>query len=155
MAQSELDKLLKAFEEKNTSMDYYILMSSEGIPFKTNIENNAQLVKIAGLLLDFILYSKRTLDDLKKTNELGQANKNLTIRMRLKSGEELVIVQEGEFYLITKQICKITEASVEQERKLVNQLFFIINFYFLFILLFIYVIRITQFTLIKRHLLIL
>ena len=117
MAQSELDKLLKAFEEKNTSMDYYILMSSEGIPFKTNIENNAQLVKIAGLLLDFILYSKRTLDDLKKTNELGQANKNLTIRMRLKSGEELVIVQEGEFYLITKQICKITEAPVEPEKK--------------------------------------
>ena len=24
MAQSELDKLLKAFEEKNTSMEYYI-----------------------------------------------------------------------------------------------------------------------------------
>ncbi len=43
MAQSELDKLLKAFEEKNTSMDYYILMSSEGIPFKTNIENNLKL----------------------------------------------------------------------------------------------------------------
>ena len=39
-------------------MDYYILMSSEGIPFKTNIENNAQVVKIAGLLFDFILYSK-------------------------------------------------------------------------------------------------
>ena len=27
MAQSELDKLLKAFEDKNTSMDFYILMS--------------------------------------------------------------------------------------------------------------------------------
>lgn len=37
--------------------------------------------------------------------------------MRLKSGEELVIVQEGEFYLITKQICKITEAPVEAEKK--------------------------------------
>ena len=35
MAQSELDKLLKAFEEKN-----------------------AQVVKIAGLLFDFILYQK-------------------------------------------------------------------------------------------------
>ena len=41
MAQSELDKLLKAFEEKNTSMEFYILVSSEGIPFKSNIEDNA------------------------------------------------------------------------------------------------------------------
>ena len=65
MAQSELDKLLKAFEEKNTSMEYYILCSSEGIPFKSNLENNAQIVKITGLLFDLILYSKRTLDDLK------------------------------------------------------------------------------------------
>ena len=70
MAQSELDKLLKAFEEKNTSMEYYILCSSEGIPFKSNLENNAQIVKITGLLFDLILYSKRTLDDLKKVNKL-------------------------------------------------------------------------------------
>ena len=116
MAQSELDKLLKAFEEKNTSMDYYILMSSEGIPFKSNIDDNPTVVKIAGLLFDFILYSKRTLDDLKKTNE-PMANRNLTIRMRLKNGEELVIVQEGEFYLITKQICKVPEAPPEPEKK--------------------------------------
>ena len=46
MAQSELDKLLKAFEEKNTSMEFYILVSSEGIPFKSNIEDNAFVVKI-------------------------------------------------------------------------------------------------------------
>ena len=117
MAQSELDKLLKAFEEKNTSMDYYILMSQEGIPYKTNIENNAQVVKIAGLVHDFILYSKRTLDELKKTNEPGNANKNMTIRMRLKSGEEIIAVQEADNYLITKQICKITEAPAEPEKK--------------------------------------
>lgn len=116
MAQSELDKLLKAFEEKNTSMDYYILMSLEGIPFKSNIDDNQTVVKIAGLLFDFILYSKRTLDDLKKTNE-SMGNRNLTIRMRLKSGEELIIVQEGEFYLITKQICKVTDAPPEPEKK--------------------------------------
>ena len=84
MAQSELDKLLKAFEEKNTSMEFYILVSSEGIPFKSNIEDNAFVVKLTGLLFDLILYSKRTLDDLKKVNEPG-VNKNLTIRMRLKS----------------------------------------------------------------------
>ena len=116
MAQSELDKLLKAFEEKNTSMEFYILCSSEGIPFKSNLENNAQIVKITGLLFDLILYSKRTLDDLKKVNEPG-VNKNLTIRMRLKSGEELIIVQQNEFYLITQQLCKITDAPAEPEKK--------------------------------------
>ncbi len=116
MAQSELDKLLKAFEEKNTSMEFYILVSSEGIPFKSNIEDNAFVVKLTGLLFDLILYSKRTLDDLKKVNEPG-VNKNLTIRMRLKSGEELIIVQQNEFYLITKQICKITDAPAEPEKK--------------------------------------
>ena len=43
MAQSELDKLLKAFEDKNTSMEYYILMSIDGIPFKSNIEKNSEV----------------------------------------------------------------------------------------------------------------
>ena len=42
MAQSELDKLLKAFEDKNTSMEYYILMSIDGIPFKSNIEKKEE-----------------------------------------------------------------------------------------------------------------
>ena len=76
MAQSELDKLLKAFEEKNTSMDYYILMSSEGIPFKTNIENNAQVVKIAGLLFDFIYIPKELWMILKR-----QMNQDKQIRI--------------------------------------------------------------------------
>ena len=48
MAQSELGKLLKAFEDKNTSMEYYILMSIDGIPFKSNIEKNSDVVRIAG-----------------------------------------------------------------------------------------------------------
>ena len=57
-------------------MDYYILMSSEGIPFKTNIENNAQVVKIAGLLFDFILYSKELWMILKR-----QMNQDKQIRI--------------------------------------------------------------------------
>ena len=116
MAQSELDKLLKAFEDKNTSMEYYILMNNEGIPFKSNIEKNSEVIKIAGLIFDLVLYSKRTLDSLKKTNEPG-VSKNLTLRMRLKNGEELIVVQENEFYLITKQICKIVEAAPETTQK--------------------------------------
>lgn len=116
MAQSELDKKLKEFEEKNTSMDFYILMSAEGIPFKSNLENPVA-VKIAGLIYDLILFSKRTLDDLKKNADSQMSNKNLTIRMRLKNGEELIVVQESELYLITKQICKVTEAAPEGEKK--------------------------------------
>lgn len=116
MAQSELDKNLKGFEDKNTSMDYYILMNYEGIPFKSNIEKNSEVVKIAGLVFDLILFSKRTLDSIKKTSEPGE-NKNLTMRMRLKNGEEIIVVQEGEFYLITKQICKIVDAPSEPEKK--------------------------------------
>ena len=64
MAQSELDKLLKAFEDKNTSMEYYILMSVDGIPFKSNIEKNSEVVRISGLIFDLILYSKKILEDL-------------------------------------------------------------------------------------------
>ena len=109
MAQSELDKLLKAFEDKNTSMEYYILMSIEGIPFKSNIERNSDVVRIAGLLFDLILYSKKVLEDLKKVNEQG-VHENLTLRMRLKNGEEIIIVQQNEYYLISKQICKIVDA---------------------------------------------
>ena len=109
MAQSELDKLLKAFEDKNTSMEYYILMSIDGIPFKSNIERNSDVVRIAGLLFDLILYSKKVLEDLKKVNEQG-VHENLTLRMRLKNGVEIIIVQQNEYYLISKQICKIVDA---------------------------------------------
>lgn len=118
MAQSELDKLLKAFEEKNTSMEFYILMSSEGIPFKSNIVEQTTVVKIAGLIYDLILYAKRTLDDLKKTNvpQPGQSP-NGTMRMRLKNGEEIIVVQEGDIYLISKQICKLAEQLEEPEKK--------------------------------------
>ena len=116
MAQSELDKLLKAFEDKNTSMEFYILMSFDGIPFKSNIEKNSEVVRITGLIFDLILYSKKILDDLKKVNEPG-TNDNLTLRMRLKNGEEIIVVQQNEYYLLTKQICKIVEAPAEGEKK--------------------------------------
>ena len=93
MAQSELDKLLKAFEDKNTSMEFYILMSIDGIPFKSNIEKNSEVVHLPGLKFDLI--------DLKKMNEQG-VNDNLTLRMRLKNGEELIVVQQNEYHLISK-----------------------------------------------------
>ena len=115
MALSDLDKSMKAFEERNTSMDYYILMSAEGIPFKSSLADNTQVVKIAGLLFDFIIYAKRTFDDLKKPS--SNDNKNMTIRMRLKNGEEYIVIQEGDLYLICKQICKVTEAPAEPEKK--------------------------------------
>ena len=116
MAQSELDKLLKAFEDKNTSMDFYILMSIDGIPFKSNIEKNSEVVRISGLIFDLILYSKKILEDLKKVNEPG-VNDNLTLRMRLKNGEEIIVVQQNEYYLLSKQICKIIDAPPEGEKK--------------------------------------
>ena len=128
MAQSELDKLLKAFEDKNTSMEFYILMSIDGIPFKSNIEKNSEVVRIAGLIFDLILYSKKILEDLKKVNEQG-TNDNLTLRMRLKNGEEIIVVQQNEYYLISKQICKIVDAPSEIEKKTytVNYFIFIFN----------------------------
>ena len=116
MAQSELDKLLKAFEDKNTSMEFYILMSIDGIPFKSNIEKNSEVVRVAGLIFDLILYSKKIWDDLKKVNESG-TNENLTLRMRLKNGEEIIVVQQNEYYLVSKQICKIVDAPAETEKK--------------------------------------
>ena len=116
MAQSELDKLLKAFEDKNTSMEFYILMSIDGIPFKSNIEKNSEVVRVTGLIFDLILYSKKILEYLKKSNDQS-ANDNLTLRMRLKNGEEIIIVQQNEYYLISKQICKIVDAPAESEKK--------------------------------------
>jgi len=67
------------------------------------------VVRIAGLLFDLILYSKKVLEDLKKVNEQG-VHENLTLRMRLKNGVEIIIVQQNEYYLISKQICKIVDA---------------------------------------------
>ena len=49
-------------------------------------------------------------------NEPG-VNDNLTLRMRLKNGEELIVVQQNEYYLISKQICKIVDAPPEGEKK--------------------------------------
>ena len=49
-------------------------------------------------------------------NEAG-LNDNLTLRMRLKNGEELIVVQQNEYYLISKQICKIMDSGAEGEKK--------------------------------------
>ena len=116
MAQSELDKLLKAFEDKNTSMEYYILMSVDGIPFKSNIEKNSEVVRISGLIFDLILYSKKILEDLKKANEQC-LNENLTLRIKVKNGEEIIVVQQNEYYLISKQICKIVDSGKKNKKK--------------------------------------
>ena len=53
---------------------------------------------------------------MKKVNEQG-LNENLTLRMRLKNGEEIIVVQQNEYYLISKQICKIVDAGAEGEKK--------------------------------------
>jgi hypothetical protein len=82
-------------------MEFYILMSIDGIPFKSDIEKNSEVVHLAGLKFDLIIYSKKILEDLKKMNEQG-VNDNLTLRMRLKNGEELIVVQQNEYYLISK-----------------------------------------------------
>ncbi len=81
-------------------------MSIDGIPFKSNIEKNSDVVRIAGLMFDLILYSKKILEDLKKVNDQG-VNDNLTLRMRLRNGEELIVVQQNEYYLISKQILSL------------------------------------------------
>ena len=91
-------------------------MSIDGIPFKSNIEKNSEVVRISGLIFDLILYSKKILEDLKKVNDQN-ANENLTLRMRLKNGEEIIVVQQNEYYLISKQICKIVDAPAEGEKK--------------------------------------
>jgi len=48
----------------------------------------SEAINIAGLLHDLILYAKKVLDDLKKNN-----HGNMTFRIRLKSGTEIIIVQ--------------------------------------------------------------
>ena len=120
MAQlTESDKLLNQFEGQNGSIEYYILVTSEGIPFKysqsiasdksqdnqdSNVNPNyIEAVKIAGLVSDLINYTKRTIEDLKRGN-----TGNICIRLRLKDGKEIIVQQEQDFYMITKQVCKVT-----------------------------------------------
>ncbi len=82
-----------------------------------------EAVKYAGLIYDLILFSKRTLDDFKKTPNYGY----ITLRMRLKNGKEIIVVQgtriffinnlEGEYYLISIQVCKITPELQQLQEK--------------------------------------
>ena len=37
--------------------------------------------------------------------------------MRLKNGEEIIVLQQNEYYLITKQICKIVDTGADAEKK--------------------------------------
>ena len=101
---TESDKALNLFEGTNTSLVTYILVTSEGVPFKYNGNVTYQeAVKLAGLMIDLIHYTKRTIEDLKKGN-----TGNICLRMRLKSGEEYIIQQEQDFFLLTLQMCKGT-----------------------------------------------
>ena len=106
-----------------------ILVTSEGIPFKYSqsivVDKNAdtknanstinpnynEAVKIAGLVSDLINYSKKTIEDLKKGN-----TGNICIRLRLKDGKEIIVQQEQDYYLITKQVCK--SAPEEEQPKI-------------------------------------
>ena len=131
MAQlSESDKLLAAFESQNGSVEYWIMVTSEGVPFKfsqsiiidkgnelkseADIQNRnySESVKISGLVSDLINYSKRVIDDLKKGN-----TGNICIRLRMRDGKEYIIQQEQDFFLITKQVCK-TIVEPEETTKL-------------------------------------
>jgi len=128
MAQlTESDKLLNAFETSNSSVEFWILVTSEGVPFKHSSSivfdknlaekseqdiqsrNYSEAVKIAGLFSDLINYTKRTIEDFKK----GQSG-NICIRLRLSDGKEIIVQQEQDFFLITKQVCK---AAPEEEVK--------------------------------------
>ena len=88
---TESDKFLKAFEEQNTSIDSYIIMTNEGVPFKYNPNNitHQDAVKICGLIFELAYFSKKTFDDFKRTPNYG----NITLRMRLKTGLEIIVVQ--------------------------------------------------------------
>lgn len=127
--QTESDKLLNSFETTNTSIEFWILVTSEGVPFKYSSsivfdknlaekseqdaqnKNYMEAVRIAGLVSDLINYTKRTIEDFKK----GQTG-NICIRLRLKDDKEIIIQQEQDFYLITKQVCKTVVDEVEQSK---------------------------------------
>lgn len=112
MAQlTESDKLLSAFESKNTSLESWILLTSEGVPFKFSGVTNTEAVKICGMMTDLVHFTKRTIEDLKKGN-LG----NICIRLRQTNGMEYIIKQENDFFLITLQMCKAIEGSDENEK---------------------------------------
>jgi hypothetical protein len=109
MAQlTESDKALNAYESKNTSLESYILVTSEGVPFKFAGVKHEEAIKYSGLMYDLIHYSKRILEDLKKGN-----SGNISLRLRLKDGHEYIIQQELDFFLITVQMCK---AVIEEEQ---------------------------------------
>jgi hypothetical protein len=66
-------------------------MLTIGIPFKYSIGiEHPEAVKYAGLIYDILLFSKKTLDSFKVS---PPNTGNLTMRLRLKSGKELIIVQ--------------------------------------------------------------
>lgn len=102
MAQlTESDKALASFESKNSSLESYVLVTSEGVPFKYSGVKPEEGIKYAALMYDLINYTKRVLEDLKKGN-----SGNICIRLRLKDGHEYVVQQEQDFFMITIQMCK-------------------------------------------------
>jgi hypothetical protein len=97
-------------EGNNNNKFNHILL---GVPFKYSSNNISypEAVRYAGLVYDLILYSKKVLDDFRKNN-----HGNMSMRLRLKSGMEIIVVQgilfylinillETDFYLITLQLC--------------------------------------------------
>jgi hypothetical protein len=80
---------LAQFETANTSVESYVLLTSEGVPFKFSGLSHQEAVRYAGLIYDLILYSKKTIDDFKRTPNHG----NMALRLRLKNGTEIIVVQ--------------------------------------------------------------
>jgi hypothetical protein len=61
-----------------------------------------EAVKYTGLLYDLVLFSKKSLDDLKKgeytkNDHSKEKNPQFSMRLRLKNGIEMMIVQGDQF----------------------------------------------------------
>ena len=101
------------FQSQNGSAEAYILITSEGIkkelkikifkiyiavPIKFDGLSYQEAVKYTGLIYDLVLFCKKSLDDLKKTdhgkNDYSKdKNSQFSMRLRLKHGLEIIIVQ--------------------------------------------------------------
>lgn len=112
---SESDKYLKLYEDRNSSLVSYILVTPEGVPYKTSLPRYEDAVKYTGLFFDLISYAKKVFDELKRSSSY---DKNMTLRLRLTDGYEYIVTSENDYFLISIQMCKQIEDTSNNKQQL-------------------------------------
>mmetsp|Transcript_70233 Transcript_70233/g.81880 ORF Transcript_70233/g.81880 Transcript_70233/m.81880 type:complete len:124 (+) Transcript_70233:53-424(+) len=105
MQDQSADDMLKALNDEKKGVAGYVIFNNDGIPIKRDAKNISyeKSVQYAALLTDLWNTTKR---DIQATSKNADNTLEL-IRLRTKTGVELIVAQSGDYTMVCLQNCNL------------------------------------------------